>query len=253
MENLLYNYKLLIAYDGTNFGGWQIQPNALSIQEVLQETAQIILQKPITLIGSGRTDAGVHATGQVAHFKTPQELDLRRFLNSMNGLLPKDIRLLAIDPAPLSFHAQYDAIGKIYHYHLYLRPVECPFSRHYALHLRVPLDLLLLEKAAALLVGTHDFTSFANEAAHGSASRMAIRTLSRVTLVQEEEGLRLEFEANGFLYKMVRNLVGVLLDVGTGKKSLDYIPFLFKAKDRKMASRAVPPHGLFLHQVIYKE
>lgn len=129
-----YNYKITIAYDGTNYSGWQIQPNGISIQQKLQEALSIYLRQPTHVTGSGRTDAGTHALGQVAHFKTHQHLDSRRFLHSLNGILPLDIRIKNIESVPHDFHARYSALGKIYHYYLHLNPILNPFNRLYSLH-----------------------------------------------------------------------------------------------------------------------
>ncbi len=246
-----HNYKLTIAYDGTQYKGWQIQPNGLSIQEVIQKAMQIFMRDAVQIIGSGRTDAGVHASGQVAHFKTSREIDLRRFLVSINGLLPHDIRLLKAEEVDMDFHSQYSAIGKIYHYHLYLDKIQMPFRLLYSYHLPTPLDIVLLEKAAAQFLGTHDFTAFANSALQGSAARDPIRTITRLQIVPEEGGLRLEFEGDGFLYKMVRNIVGTLLEVAQKKRPVDDIAEIFASQDRRRAGRAAPPQGLFLVQVHY--
>ena len=164
-------YKLTLAYDGTCYSGWQIQPNAPSIQQHLQEALKTLLKgEQVSVIGSGRTDAGVHAAGQVAHFKIAHSLELNRLLLALNGLLPRDIRIKSVDAAPLSFHAQYSAIGKEYHYHLYLERVMDPFRRLYSWHVMRKMNLSLLKEAATLFVGTHDFISFANEAHKGSAA-----------------------------------------------------------------------------------
>lgn len=246
-----YNYRLLIAYDGTHFGGWQVQPNSVTIQQRLQEAAEVILRHPITLIGSGRTDAGVHAVGQVAHFKTESEVDLRRFLVSMNGLLPPSIRVKEIQDAPLDFHAQYSALGKTYHYHLCLEKVQDPFKRLYAWHLREIIDLERLYQGTQYLLGTHDFTSLANESHAGSAAKDPIRTLKRVDIVHEEHGVRLEFEADGFLYKMVRNSVGTLVDIARRKLEPHDLERILLGRDRRLAGKAAPPQGLFLWKVDY--
>lgn len=248
----MYNYKITLAYDGTSYNGWQIQPNAPSIQETLQDCLKILLRQPqIQIIGSGRTDAGVHALGQVAHFKSEQGLDLHKTLYSLNGLLPQDIRIQKIEIAPHDFHAQHSAKGKEYHYFLYLDRVMNPFSRLYCWHLHYKIDHDLLLKAAKLFVGTHDFTSFANESESGVAAYDAIRTLFRLDIIETPGGLRLEFEGDGFLYKMVRNIVGTLIEVAVGKRSIDEIQEIFEAKDRKKAGQAAPPQGLFLIRVKY--
>lgn len=248
-----YNYKLTIAYDGTSFGGWQIQPNALSIQQIIQDLIRKITRSKAILIGSGRTDAGVHACGQVAHFICPNELDLYRFLYSLNSLLPSEIKVKSIEQVPLTFHAQKDAVTKIYHYHLHLNKTPDPFKRLYSYHIREKIDLTLLKEASQLFIGTHDFSSFANEAHKGAAARNAVRTLNRLDIVPEPGGVRLEFEANGFLYKMVRNITGTLLEIAQGKRPIEDIHQLLLAKNRRKAGMAAPPHGLFLFKVNYRD
>lgn len=247
----MLKYKLIIAYDGTRYSGWQVQPHDTSIQQTIQEAIGIILRQPISLIGSGRTDAGVHALGQVAHFKYETSIDLFRFLHSLNGLLPRDIRVKSIELANADFHAQHSAIGKIYHYHIYLDHIMDPFRRLYCWHLHHKLDRNLLSQAASQCIGKHDFTSFANEAHAGSAAKDPVRTLMRLDIVEEPGGLRLEFEADGFLYKMVRNIVGTIVEVAVGKKSLDDIATIFEGRDRRLAGSAAPPEGLFLVHVEY--
>ena len=250
-QNSLYNYKITIAYDGTRYGGWQVQPNATSIQEVIQQTLGVFLRQNVKLIGSGRTDAGVHAMGQVANFHVNDVIDEYRFIRSANGLLPKDIRINSIEKVPVEFHSQYSAKGKIYHYHLYLDRVENPFKNLYTYRVLGKVDLDLLCRAARSFLGTHDFTSFANSADEGTASYDPVRTLHRVDVIDEQGGVRIEFEGDGFLYKMVRNIVGTILDVAMDKIPLPEIENIFTAKNRRKAGRAVPPQGLFLIQVLY--
>lgn len=244
-------YKLTIAYDGTNYHGWQIQPNGITVQEVLMEKSVIILRQPVKIIGSGRTDAGVHAHGQVAHFAINEEIDQNKYFGSINALIPKDIRILKIESASDDFHAQYSAKGKTYHYHLWLDRVQDPFKRLYSLHVLEKLDLNLLVQASKIFLGTHDFTSFANEAHTGCAAYDAIRTIKRLDFIPQDGGLRMEIEADGFLYKMVRNIMGTLLDVARGKMQMEEISELFEKQDRRLAGKAAPPHGLFLYQVDY--
>ena len=251
MSHYPHNYKLTIAYDGTAYCGWQIQPNGISIQEIIQDKISIITKSKITLIGSGRTDSGVHALGQVANFHSPHIPDFYRFHGSLNSLLPHDIRILKIEEVNPSFPAQYSPIAKIYHYHLHLEHVPDPFKRLYSLHVKEKIDLNTLKESASLLLGTHDFTSFANESHKGSASRDPIRTLKRLDIIEQPGGVRLEFEGNGFLYKMVRNIVGTLLEVAAGKRTKEQLPLILTAKDRKTAGQAAPPQGLFLMKVEY--
>ncbi|MGL5264304.1 MAG: tRNA pseudouridine(38-40) synthase TruA [Candidatus Rhabdochlamydia sp.] len=248
----MHNYKLLIAYEGTFYSGWQIQKNGISIQALLEKYLSIILRNSIHIVGSGRTDAGVHALGQVAHFKTTASFDFSRLLASLNGLLPKDIRVLSIEKASLDFHARYSAIGKVYHYYLHVSPIKDPFNRFYAYKVPHPVLLDTLKQAANFFIGTHDFTSFANEAKTGSAAKNAVRSLKRLSILPKEEYICLELEADGFLYKMVRNIVGTLLDICAGTIALEKIPAIFQAKDRKLAGRAAPAHGLALAKVYYE-
>jgi len=245
------NYQLIIAYDGSEFGGWQVQPNAVSIQELIEKALQTILREPITLTGSGRTDAGVHAIGQVANFFTSKTPDPYRLRASLNGLLPKSIRIKEVSTADHNFHARYSAKRKCYHYRLCTAEVQLPFQRPYSWHIRFPFDAAALKQAAHYLIGEHDFTSFANEAHSGSAAKNAVRSLYRLDCIPEDDGWRLEFEANGFLYKMVRNITGTLIEVAAGKRCPNEMSAILEAKDRKEAGQAAPPQGLFLISVSY--
>jgi tRNA pseudouridine38-40 synthase len=244
-------YKMTIAYDGTDYSGWQAQKNALSIQFLIEQALATVLSKDILITGSGRTDSGVHALGQVAHFEVEESLNLYKLNHSLNSLLPKAIRILSMEETDPSFHARYDATGKIYHYHLRLDKLLSPFNRLYSWHVPHKVDLTLLQKAAPLFIGTHDFTSFANDADKGSAATDAVRTIKRLDVVEEEGGVRLEFEGDGFLYKMVRNITGTLMDASSGRLPLEKIPKILLAKDRQQAGSTAPPHGLFLIKVHY--
>ena len=244
-------YKLTLAYDGTNYCGWQVQKQKDSIQALLQRALETTLRHPLDLSGSGRTDAGVHALGQTAHFDTAVSFESRKLRLSLNALLPPDIRVLEIEPTPLSFHARYSAKSKIYHYDLHLDRTIDPFTRLYRTQILKKLDLELLQKAAMQFLGTHDFTSFANEPKRGSAAHDPIRTLSRLDLSPIPQGARLIFQADGFLYKMVRNITGTLIACASGKLSPHQIPIILAAKDRRQASATAPPQGLFLMKVLY--
>ncbi len=244
-------YKLTIAYDGTAYSGWQIQNNAVSIQSLLEAALATALRAPTPVFASGRTDAGVHAKAQVAHFTSEIAPDLKRLHLSLNGILPDDIRILSVEEASPDFHARYSAVSKEYHYHLHLERTTDPFKRLYAYHDYSPLDLEKMKEAAKYFIGTHDFTTFANEASKGSAAKNPVRTITRLDICHEPGGIRLEFEGDGFLYKMVRNITGTLLDVARGKITTSSIPQLFEAKDRSLAPPAAPSRGLFLVKVNY--
>lgn len=248
-----YKYKVTLAYDGTHYHGWQIQSNGIAIQEILQTKIQQVTQTDTHLIGAGRTDTGVHAKGQVAHFVVKAPLNLFRLQHALNRLLPADIRIAEIVEVPITFHARYSATGKIYHYHLHLEKNRDPFVHHYSWHIREYVDLDLLRMAAQLFIGSHDFTTFANDCLRGAAARDAVRSIYRLDVVVQEGGVRLEFCGNGFLYKMVRNIVGTLVSVAIGKLPISEIPRLFAAKDREQAGKGAPPQGLFLMHVNYPE
>lgn len=247
----MHRYRIIIAYDGTNYAGWQVQETGLAIQPVVQKALETILRHPVDLTGSGRTDAGVHALGQTAHFDSPLTLDPRRICFSLNALLPTDIRVIDLEPTESTFHARYSAISKIYHYHMHLGKTHDPFQRLYQYHILGAFDRKRLKEAAKEFLGTHDFTSFANQAHRGSASHDPVRTLTRLDVAEEGDSLRLEFEADGFLYKMVRNITGTLVDVAQGRFGVEEIAAMLKAKDRRKAGSAAPPHGLFLMRVNY--
>lgn len=241
-------YKMVISYDGSKYGGWQVQPNTLSIQSLIQDALKTALRTPTPITASGRTDAGVHALAQVAHFEGEENLDLHSLLYSLNGILPRDIRIHKLSIAPRNFHARFSSKIKIYHYHLHLSPVQDPFRYPYSAHIRTPLDLSLIKQALPHFIGTHDFSTFASS---GCGSKNPVKTLHRLEMIPEPDGVRFEFEGDGFLYKMVRNIVGTLIEVGQKKCPPDEIPHLIAQKDRRLAGPTAPPKGLFLYEVKY--
>jgi len=246
----MFKYVITLSYDGFPFGGWQVQPNCPSIQGCLQETLSKLTGEQIQVIGSGRTDAGVHAKKQVAHFSAEEKLSTN-FLEAANALLPPEIRILSLDEANPGFHARFSATQKTYHYHITMSPVLSPFESRYRTHLFYDMNLTLLQKAIKYFVGTHDFSSFANE--RGSPFS-PIKTIYRLEYVSEGEGkFRLEFTGSGFLYKMVRNIVGTLVYIARGKIPLEDLPKLFEARDRKKTPPPAPPQGLFLISVDYQD
>jgi tRNA pseudouridine38-40 synthase len=246
-----HRYKLKLAYDGSRFKGWQVQPGAPTVQQTLQEVISTIVREPVGCTGAGRTDAGVHALGQVAHMNLSEPFDPARLLRSTNCLLPPDIRCLSIEPAEPTFHARKSARSKTYRYHIQGGPYHHPLRRSTSLYCRHPLDLDAMRTAASLYVGTHDFTSFANSPREGAVSRGAVRTLLRCDIQEEPGGYYLDVEGTGFLYKMVRNLVGTLLEIGKGRRPVNDVVQLLQDKDRVKAGAAAPAHGLFLFSVSY--
>ncbi len=245
-------YKLKIAYEGTAYSGWQKQKNANTVQKEINKALQVLLKAKTPTLGASRTDAGVHALGQIAHFTCPEISDLKRFFYSLNGLLPKDIRIKSVESEKDDFHARYSAKKKTYHYFLSLGVHQDPFERYFASHIYRKLDLELLQKACQCFVGTHDFSAFANESNERCARTKPVKNMTKVEFTQVRDNIyRLEFEANSFLYKMVRNIVGTLLDVANGKIKIESIPEIFASKDRKQAGFAAPARGLFLVNVHY--
>jgi len=245
------NYKLTLAYDGTRYSGWQVQPNALSIQEVLESALEKLLGKRPKLQSSGRTDAGVHAYQQVATMKTETPLDIDMVHYKLSCMLPKDITVYEIEEVPLDFHARFSAKGKVYTYFVHTSRCVDPFTEKFRTHIRFHLDIDAMRRAAKEFEGTHDFTSFANEAHKGSAKHSPVKTIYSISIEEIQGGLSFTFHGNGFLYKMVRNIMGALLRVGTGKLQADDIPRIFDSKDRRQAPMAASPKGLFLSKVEY--
>ena len=244
-------YQIEIAYDGTSFGGWQTQKNSSCIQPLIEKALSTVLREPISIIGSSRTDAGVHAHGQSAHFDTEQLFIPTKLLFSINALLPGTIYVRCIQETSPAFHARYSALCKIYHYRLHLEKFHDPFKRLYSYHIPYCLNLDLLREGSHVFIGTHDFTSFANEAHQGAAANGAIRTIHRLDIAQEPGGIRLEFEGTGFLYKMVRNITGTLIDIARGKRPVGAVDTIFKARSRAYAGPSAPAHGLHLMKIEY--
>ncbi|MBN1380319.1 MAG: tRNA pseudouridine(38-40) synthase TruA [Deltaproteobacteria bacterium] len=241
--------KIILEYDGTGYRGWQQQRHRPTIQEILEETIGTITNEKIKVIGSGRTDAGVHALNQVAHFKTSSNLDLGRLFTGINSLLPKQIAIKELTEVDENFHALHDVTGKTYLYQIYNRPVRSVLYRHYAWHIPYPLDVEKMKEAALFLLGSHDFSSFC---ATGTDVATRDRTIRQIDIKSSDDGfIRIRIEADGFLRYMVRNIIGTLVDVGRGKTHPAELRTILNAKDRKAAGMTAPPYGLFLKDVKY--
>ncbi|HSX11814.1 MAG TPA: tRNA pseudouridine(38-40) synthase TruA [Chlamydiales bacterium] len=232
-------YKAILAYDGTHYFGWQKTRSGPSIQEELQNALTRITGESPLPEAASRTDRGVHAMGQVIQFSLQKSIEPQKLLHSLNAVLPQDIRLLQL--LPCQFHPTLDAIGKEYIYRLTLGPVQDPIQRLYAWQVHVPLNLPKMEAAAQELIGTHDFTAFANE-----EEKDPICTLESISF---KDALEISIKGNRFLYKMVRNIVGALVYIGSGK--LASLTPILASRDRKQAAITAPAHGLHLHQVLY--
>ena len=245
----MQNFKIILEYDGTAYCGWQRQLNGVSIQQVLEEAIERILHEPVSIIASGRTDAGVHAANQVASFRAQSTLAAGKIFLGVNSVLPDDIVVKSVQEVPPDFNALRDAKSKIYVYRIKnqcLRPV---LGRQYYWFVRYPLNVERMREAASFLLGRHDFSCFC---ATGCDIQDRVRTMSRIDITAGGENL-LEFtvESGGFLRHMVRNIVGTLVDVGRGKLKPEDLPGILSSRDRKKAGTAAPACGLFLKEVIY--
>jgi len=243
------NYKLTIAYDGTEYGGWQLQPNTVSIQQQIESALAIIVGEPVRVHGSGRTDAGVHARAQVAHAIFSTRHPPTTLGRALNANLPADIRVTAVQPVPVKFHARFSATGKEYRYQIDTRAAADPFLRRYAWHHPWSLDLAAMRCAAKLIIGRHDFTAL-------SANPMRVidtpvRTVTKLTIRRRGSVVTVAVSANGFLYKMVRSIVGALVKVGEGRLTVVQLGKLLAGKQRTSLVETAPAHGLFLWRVRY--
>jgi tRNA pseudouridine38-40 synthase len=241
--------KLQLAYDGTSFAGWQVQPRRRTVQGTLESALARILDRPVRVAGSGRTDAGVHARGQVASAEVETGLDEERLRLGLNALLPDDLRLLALRFEPPGFHARRSARGKEYRYEIAQGEILSPFLARYRWHYRRRLDEKAMNLAAAAVVGRHDFSSFVSAGGQAGDHHREVR-LARFDR-GEAGDLVFRIEADGFLYRMVRNLVGTLVEVGRGRRAAAEMPTLIEARDRRLAGPTAPARGLFLQSVHY--
>ena len=242
------NIKLTVEYDGTNYLGWQMQPNGPTIQSVLEQAVSTFLGVPTRVTGSGRTDAGVHALGQVVNFFCDQELDLHRLRRGLNALTADDISIKDVEIVAESFDARRNGRSRTYEYRILNRPSPSPFYFNYAWHLHDSLDVRRMRKAILYLEGEHDFSSFR---ASGCDAPHPTRTVYRTSLDQVGELLVFTIEATAFLRHMARNIVGTLVEVGRGLRAPQSVAELLEARDRTKAGPTAPPHGLFLMEVKY--
>lgn len=241
---------LLLEYDGTDFAGWQLQPNGRSVQEVVEAALAGLLGEPVRLHAAGRTDAGVHACAMPAHFTTERNLPLRAFRDGLNRLLPPDVAVHAAYEMPATFHARFGARAKWYRYTIDRRAVRSPLDGRRSWQVRGVIDLVAMREAAALLVGEHDFAAFRTS---GCAARTTVRRLDAVDLVEDGTLLHIDVRGSGFLRNMVRMLVGTLVAIGLGKRPITDIVRLLANEPGTRAGATAPPHGLCLISVDYPE
>jgi tRNA pseudouridine38-40 synthase len=242
-------YKCILSYDGSGFSGYQVQPNKRTVQSQIEAVlAKMHKGIPIKITASGRTDAGVHAKGQVIHFDSPLLLMEEKWELALNSMLPEDISVLSVENVDSAFHARFDATGKEYRYFLYQSAKRDPFQRNLAFHYPYSLDLEAMKVAAKYLLGTHDFTSFCSARTEVDDK---IRTIETIDILQEEEHISFRFVGSGFLYNMVRILVGTLIEVGSGKRRPEELEKILAKRDRIYAGNTAPGQGLYLWKVHY--
>lgn len=242
------NIMVEIQYDGTNYNGWQIQPNSRTIQEEIMKALKKLTGKEISINGSGRTDAGVHAYGQVASFILESNIPVDRLPLALNSNLPNDISIINAMEVPMDFHARYSAIGKRYIYHIYEGRYRNPLFRNYSYHIHYKLNHEKMRDGAKLLLGTHDFRGFM---ASGSSVENTVRTIRDLDIIIKDNSIYVYIEGDGFLYNMVRIITGTLVEVGMGKISIEQVNRALETKDRTVAGHTAPPQGLFLDKVFY--
>jgi len=246
---MMRNFKLLIEYDGTRYCGWQRQPNGPTIQQEIESAIATMTRQPVVLIGSGRTDAGVHAIGQTAHFKCDTRISPEAFQNGLNSLLPDDIVIRKCTEIEPTFHARFAVKSKLYRYTIRNAPLPSAIGRNYEWWVRAPLDTTAMSSAAAHLVGEHDFKAFEGT---GSPRAHTVRRVLRAELHRDgETTLLFDIEAEGFLRYMVRNIVGTLVEVGRGRMAPGQVPAILASQDRDQAGPKAPAAGLCLIRVNY--
>ncbi len=246
----MFTYQIKIEYIGTNFVGWQIQKNGLSVQEVLEKVLSKILDDKIKIIGSGRTDAGVHAREQSAHFKTKEKIiDKNTFIKSVNFFLNKyPVVILSIKKRPKFFHARHSANKRIYKYFIVNRLSTLALEKNKAWHIKKKLDIKLMKKGAKILTGTHNFSTFRSSSCE---AKSPIKTLKKATIKREKNKIIFTFVSKSFLQQQVRSMVGSLKYLGEGKWNLKDFKKAFSSKKRTSCAPPAPPYGLYLHKVEY--
>jgi tRNA pseudouridine38-40 synthase len=242
--------KLVLEYCGTRYHGWQVQPTAPSVQDCVERCLTKMTNGPVRLHAAGRTDAGVHALGQVAHFDTLSALALPALQRGLNSLLPTDIAVLQVAEVPMDFHARYSARQKTYAYVVHNQPQRSAFSAPYVWHIPQPLDVTAMHSATQVLLGQHDFSAFR---AASCAARSPVRCLSRLAVKYRAGRIFLVMRADGFLQHMVRNIVGTLVEVGRGKLPPEMMTTILQSRQRQYAGPTAPPQGLFLVRVCYDD
>lgn len=243
------NYRMIVQYDGGRYRGWQVQRTTdMTIQGKLENVLGSLAGHPVEVIGSGRTDAGVHAAGQVANFHMEEGYSPEELLEYLNRFLPEDIAVTELSEAAARFHSRYHAVSKTYCYRIHTSTAPNVFERRYVYTYTEPLDMDAMERAAALLVGTHDYTSFCG---NRHMKKSAVRTIWDIAVHRTDSEIRICYTGDGFLQNMVRIMTGTLIEVGSGRRDADSMPAVLAAKNREAAGYTAPPQGLRLEKVVY--
>lgn len=252
-NSFMTRYKAIISYDGTNFSGFQRQPHARTVQEEIENTLlRLNSGQAVTVHGAGRTDAGVHAYGQVIHFDLPGHRDVEKLRFGLDTQCPEDIDFVAVEEVADDFHCRYNKHSKTYEFLVDIGRPKNPMMRHYATHYSFPLEFSSMQEAIKDLVGTHDFTGFT---ASGTSVEDKVRTITEATIRHDEERnfLIFTFSGNGFLYKQVRNMVGTLLKIGNGRMPVSQIRTVLETKNRELAGPTAAGNGLYLKEIRYED
>lgn len=242
------NIKLTIEYDGTNYLGWQKQKNGATIQGILEEAIKLLTKEEIELVGSSRTDTGVHAKAFIANFKTNSTIPADKFREAINHKLPEDIVIIKSEEVDINFHSRYDAKGKTYSYSIINRDIYPAIGRNYLYHVKKKLNINSMKEACKYFIGTYDFSAFKSS---GSSVKTSIRTIKDLHIDEKNEIIKIYVTGDGFLYNMVRIIVGTLLMVGNNKIKPEEITNIIESKDRQKAGICVPAKGLTLEKVYY--
>lgn len=243
------NYKIVIQYDGTRYKGWQVQKSTdMTIQGKIQDILSVMAGQPIEVIGSGRTDAGVHAFGQVANFHVPEHFKAQEIMEYLNHYLPMDIAVVSIEEADERFHARFNAIEKTYMYRIHTSTIPNVFERKYMYTYTEKLDIEKVKQAADMLIGTHDFMSFCG---NKKMKKSTVRIVTAIDIVEKENEIQISYTGDGFLQQMIRIMTGTLIEVGNGTKQPEDIQTILDKKDRQYAGYTVPAEGLILKEVKY--
>lgn len=242
------NIKLIIEYDGTNYGGWQKQNNNRTIQDEVEKAIKKITGEEVELFGSSRTDAGVHAKGMVANFKTESRIPEERYREAINTKLPDDIAIIKSEEVAEDFHSRYCSKGKKYSYHIVNRTEKVAIGKDYIYQVKENLNIDSMIKACQYFIGTHDFSAFKTS---GSSVKTSIRTIYSLDINTVDDNIVISVSGDGFLYNMVRIIVGTLIEVGKGKIEVKDIPKIISEGKRENAGPCIPPNGLVLEEVYY--